>query len=86
MIELSDGAIIILRHFRAKGLRQQVYEYPAVLQALFSHPADCEHAQEELESAGLIELVPGVASQFRFHQGCAERRLRSTVSVSSGTT
>jgi hypothetical protein len=35
MIELSDNAKRILRHFRDAGYGQMAYEYPAKMAALF---------------------------------------------------
>lgn len=53
---LSEGAKVILRHFRDTGAEQLAYEYPATIAALFSDPQQCEDALEELYSEGLIEL------------------------------
>jgi len=53
---LSEGAKVLLRHFRDNKIPQLAYEYPATLEALFADPEDCERAQEELGGLGLVEL------------------------------
>src|SRR5271165_3277497 len=55
---LSDGAKIILRHFRDNKIPQLAHEYAANLAALFADTEECERAQHELHQLGLIELGP----------------------------
>ena len=61
MASLSDGALKILRHLKAKGAQQMEYEYPAELAKPFDNPKDCEDAEAELADAGLLDL--GAAPQ-----------------------
>jgi hypothetical protein len=54
MPDLSEGALKILRHLKAK--RKGEYEYPSELAKLSDNPKDCEEAEAELKAAGLIKL------------------------------
>jgi hypothetical protein len=59
MLEQSDGAKRILRHFQKQGYGPATYELPAKLRELF--PGDDEQgeiAQAELERLGLAVLGP----------------------------
>jgi hypothetical protein len=56
VIDLSDGAIRILRHFKDERIEQYVYVSPAVLAALFDQFDECERAEAELKSDGLVIL------------------------------
>jgi hypothetical protein len=60
-LSLSDGAKIILKHFQDNKIPQLSYELPATLEALFSDPEKCEHAQEELFGLGLVDLDPALS-------------------------
>jgi hypothetical protein len=55
---LSDGAKIILKHFRDRKIPQLEYEFADTLEALFADAEDCERAQAELSNMGLIVLGP----------------------------
>ena len=55
---LSEGAKVILRHFRDQKIAQLEYEYPDTLAGLFADPEDCERAQTELAQLGYIALGP----------------------------
>ena len=56
-ISLSADAMKMLRHFKEKGYGQRVYELPGKLLDVFGGDAEvCEAAQEELASAGFLEL------------------------------
>ena len=58
MSDLSESAKVIMRHFRDKEIPQLAYEYPSILEGLFNEPEECERAQAELYSLGLIDLGP----------------------------
>ena len=58
MAELSPGAKKLLRHFKDAGLRQMDFQAPAPLLALFDDPAECETAQQELQSLGFLTVAP----------------------------
>jgi hypothetical protein len=55
-VNLTEGALKILRHLWDKGARQMEYEYPDELAKLFVDSKDCEDAEAELAAAGLINL------------------------------
>lgn len=57
---LSEGARLILKHFRDKGFKQLEYEYPAALLSLFTDSAVCEQSLRELRALGYIEVGPTV--------------------------
>jgi hypothetical protein len=56
MIDLSEGAIRILKHFKDDGIEQYVYVPPAELAALFDEVDECERAEAELSSRRLVVL------------------------------
>jgi hypothetical protein len=56
VIDLSEGAIRILRHFKDDRIEQYVYVSPAALAALFDQVDECERAEAELKSRRLVML------------------------------
>jgi hypothetical protein len=59
MVDLSESAKTILRHFKVRGMHEKDYETPAALGQLFNHPQECESAEAELVTAGLVDLAAG---------------------------
>ena len=61
MVQLSDGAKTVLRHFRDHGFRELSFELPARLDSLFERPGLWQAVAAELERLGLIQLgeAPG---------------------------
>jgi hypothetical protein len=60
MVDLSESAKTILRHFKVRGMHEKDYETPAALGQLFNHPQECESAEAELVTAGLVDLAAAV--------------------------
>ena len=60
MVDLSESAKTILRHFKVRGMHEKDYETPAALGQLFNHPQECEFAEAELVTAGLVDLAAAV--------------------------
>ena len=60
MVDLSESAKTILRHFKVRGMHEKDYETPAALGQLFNHPQECETAEAELVTAGLVDLAAAV--------------------------
>lgn len=63
MVDLSEGARTILRHFKVRGMHEKDYESPAALGQLFNRPQECESAEAELVTAGLVDLAAGPGGQ-----------------------
>ena len=63
MVDLSESARTILRHFKVRGMHEKDYESPAALGQLFNHPQECESAEAELVTAGLVDLAAGPSGQ-----------------------
>jgi hypothetical protein len=63
MVDLSESAKTILRHFKVRGMHEKDYETPAALGQLFNHPQECESAEAELVTAGLVDLAAGPGGQ-----------------------
>jgi hypothetical protein len=63
MVDLSESARTILRHFKVRGMHEKDYETPAALGQLFNHPQECESAEAELVTAGLVDLAAGSGGQ-----------------------
>ncbi len=59
MVDLSESAKTILRHFKVRGMHEKDYENPAALGQLFSDHQECESAEAELVTAGLVDLAAG---------------------------
>jgi hypothetical protein len=59
MVDLSESAKTILRHFKVRGMHEKDYETPAALGQLFNDPQECESAEAELVMAGLVDLAAG---------------------------
>jgi hypothetical protein len=59
MVDLSESAKTILRHFKVRGMHEKDYETPAALGQLFNDPQECESAEAELVTAGLVDLAAG---------------------------
>lgn len=59
MLELSESAKVILRHFRDNLIPPFMFELPDVLRGLFSEDEECARAQDELYQRGLIDLKQG---------------------------
>ena len=59
MVDLSENAKTILRHFKVRGMHEKDYENPAALGQLFNDPKECESAEAELVTAGLVDLAAG---------------------------
>lgn len=59
MVDLSESAKTILRHFKVRGMHEKDYETPAALGQLFNVPQECESAEAELVTAGLVDLTAG---------------------------
>jgi hypothetical protein len=59
MVDLSESAKTILRHFKVRGMHEKDYETPAALGQLFNVPQECESAEAELVTAGLVDLAAG---------------------------
>jgi hypothetical protein len=59
MVDLSESAKTILRHFKVRGMHEKDYETPAALGQLFNYPQECESAEAELVTAGLVDLAAG---------------------------
>ena len=59
MVDLSESAKTILRHFKVRGMHEKDYETPAALGQLFNVPQECEFAEAELVTAGLVDLAAG---------------------------
>jgi hypothetical protein len=57
MVDLSESAKTILRHFKVRGMHEKDYETPAALGQLFNVPQECESAEAELVTAGLVDLA-----------------------------
>jgi hypothetical protein len=60
MVDLSESAKTILRHFKVRGMHEKDYETPAALGQLFNVPQECESAEAELVTAGLVDLAAAV--------------------------
>ena len=60
MVDLSESAKTILRHFKVRGMHEKDYETPAALGQLFNHPQECKSAEAELVTAGLVDLAAAV--------------------------
>lgn len=56
MVQLSDGAKRVLRHFKEEGFREHSFELPGRLDSLFDRPGLWQTVSEELERLGLVEL------------------------------
>ena len=65
MVDLSESAKTILRHFKVRGMHEKDYETPAALGQLFNHPQECESAEAELVTAGLVDLAAGPSGPVR---------------------
>ena len=65
MVDLSESAKTILRHFKVRGMHEKDYETPAALGQLFSGPQECESAEAELMTAGLVDLAAGPSGPVR---------------------
>jgi hypothetical protein len=65
MSDLSESARTILRHFKVRGMHEKDYETPAALGQLFSDPRQCESAEAELMTAGLVDLAAGPSGPVR---------------------
>ena len=65
MVDLSESARTILRHFKVRGMHEKDYETPAALGQLFNVPQECESAEAELVTAGLVDLAAGPGGQKR---------------------
>jgi len=63
MVDLSEGARTILRHFKVRGMHEKDYENRAALGQLFNRPQECGSAEAELVTAGLVELAAGPSGQ-----------------------
>jgi hypothetical protein len=63
MVDLSESARTILRHFKVRGMHEKDYESPAALGQLFNRPQECESAEAELVTAGLVDLAAGPGGQ-----------------------
>jgi hypothetical protein len=57
MVDLSESAKTILRHFKVRGMHEKDYETPAALGQLFNVPQECESAEAELVTTGLVDLA-----------------------------
>jgi hypothetical protein len=44
-------------------MQEKDYETPAALGQLFNHPEECESAEAELVTAGLVDLAAGPGGQ-----------------------
>jgi hypothetical protein len=65
MVDLSESAKTILRHFKVRGMHEKDYETPAALGQLFSDPQQCESAEAELVTAGLVDLAASPGGHIR---------------------
>ena len=65
MVDLSESAKTILRHFKVRGMHEKDYETPAALGQLFNVPQECESAEAELMTAGLVDLDAGPSGPVR---------------------
>jgi len=63
MVDLSESAKTILRHFKVRGMHEKDYETPAALGQLFNDPQECVSAEAELVTAGLVDLAAGPGGQ-----------------------
>ena len=56
MVQLSNGAKTVLRHFKDHGFREFSFELPDRLEGLFERPGLWRTVSAELERLGLIQL------------------------------